>query len=184
MITLMVWFLALRLAPTYPHASSPASPLPPSLTPFPTVPKIQPVIHARRLSNCLFISFMIFCHVRPVILARDWGRMQTPADVYWMSKATGRLIDFDPFSVMSECDLLPHQGNLKKLFSPPVEIRTITLRRKAITRGIKINGHFRKPARNYEDIFLDTFKIEKGRSQTAIINRFWAKLWRKVHSSM
>lgn len=89
-----------------------------------------------------------------------------------MSKATGRLIDFDLFSVMSECDLLPHQGNLKKLFSPPVEIQTITLQRKAITRGIKINGHFRKPARNYEDIFLDTFKIEKGRSQTAIINRF------------
>lgn len=70
-----------------------------------------------------------------------------------MSKATGRLIDFDPFPVMSECDLLPHQGNLKKPFSPPVEIQTITLRRKAITLGIKINGHFRTPARNYEDIF-------------------------------
>lgn len=70
-----------------------------------------------------------------------------------MSKATGRLIDFDLFSVMSECDLLPHQANLKKLFSPPVEIRTITLRKEAITKGIKINGHFRKPATNYEDIF-------------------------------
>lgn len=98
-----------------------------------------------------------------------------------MSKATGRLIDFDPFSVMSECDLLPHHGNLKKLFSPPVEIRTITLRgkRDSDNSGIKINGHFRKPARNYEDIFWDTFKIEKGMSQTAIINRFRVKLCRK-----
>lgn len=71
-----------------------------------------------------------------------------------MSKATGQLIDSDPFSVMSECDLLPHHGNLKKLFSPPVEILTITLRgkRDSDKSKIKINGHFRKPARNYEDI--------------------------------
>lgn len=27
--------------------------------------------------------------------------------------------------------------------------------------------------------FLDTFKIERGMSQTVIINRFWSKLWRK-----
>lgn len=178
----MVWFLALRRTPTYPHASSPASP---SLLLSLHFPPCHRFSRWSMHAACLIVySFMIFCHVRPAILARDWGHMQTPADVYWMSKATGQLIDFDPFSVMSECDLLPHQGNLKKLFSPPVEIRTITLRRKVITRGIKINGHFRKPARNYEDIFLDTFKIEKGRSQTAIINRFWAKLWRKVHSSM
>lgn len=35
-----------------------------------------------------------------------------------------------PFSVMSKCDLLPHHGGVKKLFSPPVEILTITLREK------------------------------------------------------
>lgn len=77
-----------------------------------------------------------------------------------MSKATGQLIDFDPFSVMSECDLLPHHGNLKKLFSPPVEILTTTLRgkRDSDNSGININGHFRKSARNYEDIFLIRLK--------------------------
>lgn len=81
-----------------------------------------------------------------------------------MSKATGQLIDFDPFSVMSKRDLLPHHGNLKKLFSPPVEILTITLKgkRDSDNSGIKINGHFRKPARTYEDILWIHLKWGKG----------------------
>lgn len=47
---------------------------------------------------------------------------------------------------MSERDLLPHHGGLKKLFSPPVEILTITLRVKQDSNNseIKINDHLVK----------------------------------------
>lgn len=70
-----------------------------------------------------------------------------------MSKATGRLIDFDLFSRMLESDVLSYNGNFKKL----LDYWNTNHHSEGKDAEIKINDLFRKSAIPYEDIMWDIF---------------------------